>query len=403
MIKRTISIFTALFLGANLFAQSVPLSITDGERRIYYDGIADAEAKILKYYEDRLKKYPDGYDDDFNSALPYEMFTDLILHDPRAFDYDFERLLTASANDCGVRRSLRIVSSPDKKIKLYTWDEHGGTMTNYSGITSIAVGNTIFSYSTFKDEISGYNEIDEFVDIASGAYEIDQFIGADGEPVYIIYSHSSGSSIMQLHYASLYQIRNGLIVEAPLFEISDGMRNDICVYFDPRFCSFSEIVFKNGEFLLPESRENDLNPYAGGLGTGRSLSYKWNGQIFKYNGVSYSQNEGLNTKLLDYYYNVIQIKFDKWTIRIDKMNDGSFRYASWKTPKTPDDIPDLVVKHGYEDIVVDPKDEYKKKFKYIFQNNGYFYIVSWVSEYSNISSQELVVKNNDKILMHLSE
>lgn len=403
MFKRIILIFTVLVFGAKLFAQSVPLSISDGKCRIYYNGIPDAEEKILKYYGERLKKYPDGYDDDSNSALPYKMFTELILHDPRAFDYDFERFLVASKDDFATRRPLRIVSSPDRKIRLYTWDEHGGTMTNYSGITSISVGNTVFSYSTINDEVSGYNESSEFVDIASGAYEIDQFVGTDSEPVYIVYSHSSGSSIMQFNYASLYQIRDSLVVEAPLFENSDGMSNVIWFYFDPRFSFCSDIEFMDGEFLLPESRENDLNPYAGGLATGRSLSYKWNGRIFRYNGVSYSQNDNLTPKLHDYFYNVIQISFDKWIVRIDKMEDGSFRYASWKKAKTTGDLPDLVVNYGYEDIVADPEDEYHKTFKYVFQNNGYFYVVSWVSKYGNLSSPELIVKKNDQVLMHLSE
>lgn len=399
---RSLFILTLLFVCPSLFGQTDANSIYDGARRIYYSDIVDAETKILDYYEERLKKYPDGYDDDFNSALPYKMFTDLILHDHRAFNYSFERFLDASKQDDGTRRPLRIVDSPDKKLRLYTWDEHGGTMTNYSGITSISTEGEVFSYATHKDEF-GENTTDGFPDVASGAYEINLFTDDFSETVYIIYNHSSGSSRMQLQDASLYKIHNNRIIEAPLFQTEEGMSNNIYLYYEPSFSFYSGIEYKNGEFLLPETRENNLNPYAGNLFTGRCISYKWNGRFFKNNGIVYSQNEGLYPELLNYLFNVIQINFERWIIRIDKMPNGAFRYVSWKNPKTPKDTPDLIINSGYEDITSNNNDSYKKAFKYVFQNNEYFYIVSWISDYGNLSYPKLVVKRNDKILMELSE
>lgn len=402
IMKRLIVILTLSFISLTSLCQSTTNSISDGARRIYYSDIVDAETKIIEYYEERLKKYPDGDDEDFNSALPYKMFTELILHDPRAFNYSFERFLDASENDKRTIRALRIIESPDQKVRLYTWDEHGGTMTNYSGITSIKTGESVFSYATQKDEF-GENTIDSFTDIASGAYKIDQFIDNFYDTVYVIYSHSSGSSRMQLQYASLYKIQNNRVVGASLFQTEEGMTNSICLYYEPSFSFYSGIEYKDGEFLLPETRMNDLNPYAGDLFTGRCISYKWENGFFKNKGIVYSQNEGLYSKLLNYQFNIIQINFEKWVIRIDKMPNGSHRYASWKKPKSTTDEPDLVINSGYEDIEVDTSDEYKKKFKYIFQNNEYFYIVSWLSDYGNLGKGELVVKKNDKVLMKISD
>lgn len=399
---RHISVILISLLGTlGLWGQTTN-SISDGVRRIYYSDIVDAETKIIEYYEERLKKFPDGYDTDFSSALPYKMFTDLIIHDSRAFNYNFERLIDASENDKGTRRPLRINISPDQNIKLYTWDEHGGTMTNYSGITSILHDGSITSYATSHDEISGENTVNGKIDIASGSYKINQFTDDFSETVYIIHSHASGSSRMQLQYASLYKVQNGRLVEAPLFETIEGMRNSIVLYYEPGSSFYSGIEYQDGEFLLPETRENDLNPYAGGLFTGRCVSYKWNGRYFSNNGIVYGQNEGLYTSLLNYQFNVIQINFEKWIIRIDKMPNGAFRYVSWKNPKSPRDIPDLIIKNGYEDRSSDSEDSYKKKFKYVFQNNDHFYIVSWNSDYGNLSGAELIVKKNDKVLMRLS-
>lgn len=400
--KHSLIILYALLISICSFGQPASNSISDGTRRIYYTDIVDAETKILTYYEERLKKYPYGYDDDSNSALPYKMFTELILHDSRAFNYGFERFLNASENDEGTLRSLRIVDSPDKRLRLYTWDEHGGTMTNYSGITSIATTGAVFSYATQMDE-SGQNIVEEFADIASGAYRIDQFTDDFAETVYIIHSHASGSNRMQLQYASLYKIQNNRAVETPLFQTEEGMSSNISLFYEPGFSFYSGIEYNNGEFLLPETRENDLNPYAGGLFTGRCILYKWNGRFFENNGIVYSQNEGLYSTLLNYQHNVIQINFEKWIIRIDKMPNGSFRYASWKNPKTPKETPDLIVNNGFEDVTSDLEDIYEKKIKYVFQNNEYFYVVSWISNYGNLSNPELIVKKHDKILMRLSE
>ena len=184
---RHISVILISLLGTlGLWGQTTN-SISDGVRRIYYSDIVDAETKIIEYYEERLKKFPDGYDTDFSSALPYKMFTDLIIHDSRAFNYNFERLIDASEKDKGTRRPLRINISPDQNIKLYTWDEHGGTMTNYSGITSILHDGSITSYATSHDEISGENTVNGKIDIASGSYKIDQFTDDFSETVYIRY------------------------------------------------------------------------------------------------------------------------------------------------------------------------------------------------------------------------
>lgn len=400
--KQLLLFLSIVLISINAFGQPTTKSITDGTRKIYYSDIVDAETKIIEYYEERLKMFPDGDDDNFNSALPYKMFTDLILHDSNAYNYSFERLIDASENDRATRKPLRIVCSPDNNIRLYTWDEHGGTMTNYSGITSISYNGVISSYATSTDENSGENQVKGFIDIASGAYHIDQFVDDFLENVYVIHTHSSGSTRMQLQYASLYKVQNGKVVEAPLFETSDGMSNSICLYYEPGFSFFSGIEYKDGEFLLPETRENDLNPYAGGLFTGRCISYKWNGRYFCNNGIVYSQNEGLYPGLLNYLFNVIQINFEKWIIRIDKMPNGAFRYSSWKSPNETKENPDLKLNNGYEDITIDPEDPYRKKFKYVFHNNEYFYIISWKSDYGNLSEPELVVKKHDKVLMRLS-
>ena len=121
----------------------------------------------------------------------------------------------------------------------------------------------------------------------------------------------------------------------------------------------------------------------------------------------------LYNKLCNYQYNIIQIYADPYIIRIDKMPDGANRYVSWKNKKV-DEQPDLVISNGYcASSVLRGNDEADmfctqvvKDEKYIFQNNDYFYEVSWVYEggfeFTYLHSWKIIVKRNDKVLMTLT-
>lgn len=363
-------------------------SIFDGERRIYYTDIEDAETKILEYYAEKRGVSEDEY----GPMLPYQMFAELILHDSRAFDYDFSRFLEASEEDRGTVRALRIIESPDRKLRLYTWDADGGTMTNYSGITSITAGGSVFSYSTFPDEDTGMNYTDDFPDIASGAYAIEQLTDANGETIYAVYSHSSGSNMMQHLCVNMYRIRGHFIECALVFETEDGMASSISVYYAPYGRYYMDLECNNGKFLLPLTRENDHNSGYGDLFTGRCVSYKWNGAYFSNNGFVYPLDNDLYPTLKNYQSYVGQFEFDKWIVRVDKMSNGAFRYASWKRPKTTSDVPDMILNRGAEEVIEEAC------FRYVFRNNEYSYII--LCNFFELSA-ELVVKRNSQVLMRI--
>ena len=70
-----------------VFAQA-PKSMYDGEKRIYYTDMADAKNKLIEYHKEKHYKSKD--DNEFDSSLfPFEMFKDLVLHDDRAFNFNF--------------------------------------------------------------------------------------------------------------------------------------------------------------------------------------------------------------------------------------------------------------------------------------------------------------------------
>ena len=350
----------------------------------------------MQYYDERKNEFKSTHDDESNSVFPYNMFKNLIVNDSRAFNYDFSKIIDASSKDEGTLRPLRILKSKDNRLKVYTWDEHGGSMTNYSGITSISDKKGVISYATHMDESEGFNvALEGQFDLASGTYRIDTIMNSTAETIYLVYKHYSGSTLMQFQEVTAYNIYDNRILPLKIF---DG-EMDLSVYFAPTYNGHLHFIYEKNKFTVPETRENGLNPYAGNLFTGRTLLYKWNGSSFEYKGITYEKNDDLIDCLKNFKYNVALGIIGNYRIRIDKMPDNSYRYTSWRLPKKCLESPDIIINNGYEDIESLESDEYVKNIKYVFHNKGYFYIVSWRSQYGNFSDEHLVVKHKDKVIL----
>ena len=76
--------------------------------------------------------------------------------------------------------------------------------------------------------------------------------------------------------------------------------------------------------------------------------------------------ENLNSSLLNFKEAVLQFKAGKYIIRIDKLDSGNYRYASFDAPKTISDEPNTVLESGYFDSS-------DSSFKFPF--NSYVYVV----------------------------
>lgn len=58
------------------------------------------------------------------------------------------------------------------------------------------------------------------------------------------------------------------------------------------------------------------------------------------------QKSGLHPSVREYKSSALMWQTEKFIIRIDELNDGHYRYASWAKGKTLADKPDLVLKNG---------------------------------------------------------
>ena len=385
--KKYVFLLLALFT-ISVAAQDLTRSITDGETTIQYSSIADAENKLIEYIDNN-----DSY-----CGFPSELFSELVMNDERCFGYDFGRLIER-ARDATVR-PLRVVTSDDGNLRLYTWDVDGGTMSCYSGIVSYRNSNGIFSHTTVNDDTWG-DESQNSAYIACGAFEIKTIRLSNGNPVYAIFTHSSGSSIMHMTVVRAYTITESGIMQYNLFKHNGDEMNTVSFYRNPSGSFPIDIILTDEELIIPETMEGD-NPFGGDRITGRILHYRFNGEAFEHTGISYP--DGLYKDLCDFQYNVIISYQEPWIFRIDKMPDGSYRYASWKNKKDTD-VPNIVVNGGtYTSTVLDETDSNAKEEKYTFQNHDYTYEVSWIVEYfTYIHSLKVVVKHGDEVLLTVTE
>ena len=378
----------------NSFAQQKVRSMSDGERRIYYTEVEEAENKLLEY----IRTSSDRFD------FPSKLFVDLILNDERCFDYDFSLLIKASEKV--TVRALRINTSDDRKLRLYTWDADGGTMSSYSGVTSFKNEIGINSYaSPIGEEYDDKDKNQKIGMIACGATQIKTIPLDTGDNVYIVFTHASASNIMQLMSLDAYKIQNSGLSPYNLFPSESGYSSSLSFSIEYN----AEIILNDLELIIPETIKS-LNPYACNRITGRKLKYKFIENRFEFVEVLYSEN--LYSGLCNYEYNIIQIDANPWLIRIDKMPNGAVRYASWKN-KSVKEKPDLIISNGYcasselEENIVNRTwgTLISKKEKYIFQNKDYFYEVSWIYEggyeFTRIHSWKVIVKHNETILMTL--
>ena len=102
-------------------------------------------------------------------------------------------------------------------------------------------------------------------------------------------------------------------------------------------------------------------------GADRYIVYRFDGEYFTYKGKDggYWIHQSLRNYDILYALGITK----NLIIRIDRMADGSIRYASWNSNKTMKDKPNIIL---YNDDIYDGSDEgmsfYNGDFKYTFDN-----------------------------------
>ncbi len=391
----------------NSFSQSSIHSMSDGERRIYYSTIEEAETKLIEYAHELYTNegYSTGGWANNGWLFPIKMFSDLIIQDERTFDYDFERLVKDCKNN-SVNISISYYDS--EAIKLYSVDISGGRMTDFAGITSIKVDNRVFSYNYTDKE-------NHIINIAPGGVIAKRQKNDQNEEIYFITDYLR--VVGREYYATItaYKRSGYKFLEYKAFVDADGsVSSEKTIRYDPfTYPSYKDdppyfdvIGFSGDNIYMSETRKNEFN-LNGDIFTGRKLNYFWNGNQYVFKMYSYESD--LHPSLQNYSSNVFLLKLqNRFIVRIDKMPNGSYRYSSWDVKNSGLDMslkPSLVLKNGYEEVSVVDRgawDGKNARYKYVFQNNEYSYVLTWLYDYS-VKEAKLEVKRNNTLIMTLKQ
>lgn len=393
------SLILVCLLSYNTTFAQAPKSMCDGEKRIYYMDITDAKNKLIEYHKERhLKKYKDrNYKRLDSSLFPFEMFKDLVLHDERTFNFDF------------LFEEITELKSEDNKVKLYSWDNYKGGSINriYDGITTYVYDKDYYAYTTIWNEFEELAEKQNGNIVTERLGDLQTITSSLGKTIYLVFEWAQ----YELHVVDrvrAYSLFKGKLIPELIFNIENKRQYNLSNCYQPNLGSSSipHIKYIKGELgisrkWLPEKLDGYTYPFASGIVD----IYKYDGYLFNLEKTIYKSSEPLYKDLENFKHNILEIELIPYKIRIDYMQNGTYRYSSWKNKKM-NEKPDIIISNGLlMESTSGEKGWRSLKEKYVFENKGFYYIISFervvYNQFVSIEDVKLQVKRNDKIIMEL--
>lgn len=387
--KKLLLLFALAITLVTAYAQELShtRSMSDKYKKIYYTSIEDAERKLIQYQNERRSKEISDSDNYSTSYFPYEMFKSLVKSDERTLTYDFNL------------DEVDEISSADGTVKLYNWiyGNYATTGEDSDGIlTYISKGRYLYYEST--EAADGYHDLV----VPTDTYKIETVTLDEGNPIFLFFSRHR-VAVCHYEWVSAYILSDSSMEPYHLFNLDGELSSTLGCVTSIGGDYDGGIEYKNGSLLVPQEGFSHFADWAG-IPSGYKDIYKFNGQRFIYAETIYDEGIHLTNKLRNFKHNVVCFEFLPWKVRIDYMPDRTFRYASWKN-KDMSSTPDLIINNGEYRFTEIDKGWKGKLVDFVFNNNGYEYIVSYeIVEYNrfyDLTPISLVVKYNGKVLMNV--
>lgn len=227
------------------------------------------ENKLLKIHND-ISTAMGNVRNDSLLALSSQQFTDsltyLIKNKNSTLNYPFEKLQKENA--------LKMATSADKKLRVYSWDNNsGGTMRYFNQIYQFDANGTI----TVNESVAT-NDPQAFF---SKIYTVQN---KNNENIYLVISNSILSSKYSVQHINAYKIGNENLQSAAVFKTKTNTLDKISVEYDffsvvdrpERPVELITLEDNTLKIALVDEKQNV---------TGKNLIYEWNGDVFLYKGV----------------------------------------------------------------------------------------------------------------------
>ena len=344
-----------------------------------YDSMEEAEQKLIKVL---LAKYGDPEDNYQN--MHYGEITDFILKEPRSLDYPFTALQE--------KGFVSIHTSADGNLRLYYWNNgSGGTCISWSNICQYRSNGEVYSYvGAITDVKYDCFAPKDFVSDCA-VLGIRTLYDDDNVPLYLVHAYVRESGNWGYSSVEAVRIADGKIVAAPVFsgneDIYSYKQNELLAqcyrdieyriagwYFRANDGEGWDWQFrydnKSNILYLPrvDYENSDLSD--------RYSLYKFNGKTLDFIGVD--GGFWLHPSLRSFEYLELILVTKSHRVRVDRMYDGTYRYASWNHRATMDNLPDIILYGGLSD---------EEHEEFHFRSGNFEYIVSM---------QELIVKRDGK-------
>ena len=314
----------------------------------------------------------------YENYMYNEEFVDFVLKEPRSIDYPFLKLQE--------KEYVNIVDSEDGNIRLYYWNNYsGGTMFSWCNICQYRTNGNVYAFEGSITDVkynilgnSNDDDSDDIDDVGCSVLDIKTIYTEDNGPIYLVYIGVRLSSQWMYESIEAIKIEDDRLVSVPIFN------KDVCCYeegsteqiidkchIDYEYV-FSDWYFKanNGEgydwmFMYNDKSRILYVPYIkDGYVLDKYELYQYDGYNMNFIGVD--GGFWLHPSLRSFMCLETVFETKKYRIRIDRMFDGTYRYASWSNYSSMDKLPDLVLYNGYYD---------NTNLRYCFLHNDYAYYV----------------------------
>lgn len=318
-------------------------------------------------YEDQISNilvYEEGKGEYTNEQ--FEKVFKLIEENPNTIDYEFPEI-----------NNLKIVTSDDENIRAYVVERCG-----FGGNTSNAFDTRTLIQYRMNNEIKTIRLLEDYP-------IMDKIFRISDE--YYLFIDSWGvilSGSQNHNRARVFRIDDGGFIQVPsAFNTSDGYCDELEVYWVEGHCEeddniYNELIEKYGEELLNEMiyyNVFDKTLYVANtrtstmshdeILTGAFSRYLWDEDNLEY----------VDSTIMS----PLEVRNDKFFIRIEQDADGDCTYMCWNGGKKSGN-PTLTIRNGKREIWDEIEihdfnkwisfDEYKPLGeKYSFENNGYKY------------------------------
>lgn len=278
-------------------------------------------------------------------------FAKWLLKDTCTYYYDFPSLTDSL-------ETITIATSDDGKVRIYSWDTWmGGTMIDWDNVIQYRSADDklkTFDGCVWDIEKTSGDEEDEG-DFGCYTKAIYSFQRKDGQTIYVTDSYFRESSMYGFNTLDAFCISDGKLQSVTdAFVTPDRtMKSDVgAEYIIPSWYFLTDGKGWDWVFSLDKETQTFYVPVTGeeeipDCMTDQYDLYKFNGHQFVY--IGRDGGYWLHPSLRKFDRLCSLFKSGKYLIRVDELQDGSYRYVSWSGTEDMLQKPDLVIENGVFD------------------------------------------------------